>query len=114
LSNLEESQGGSDPTNANDRSAAPKLSLVQLGDFVFLKITLRERVLGGGVSVAPEGSRDLGSWRSGADIFEPLVTETVVLPGGEYREVSYLARETVGPQAAPYYFIRLRYELPPQ
>jgi hypothetical protein len=71
----------------------------------YLKVIVRRPVLAAPGACFLEGSRDLHTWIAGADIFEELVTETRTLPGGEYEEVSFRARETIG-MPLDRYFVR--------
>jgi hypothetical protein len=71
----------------------------------YLKVIVRRPVLAAPGACFLEGSRDLHTWLAGADIFEELVTETRTLPGGEYEEVSFRARETIG-MPLDRYFVR--------
>ncbi len=72
------------------------------GGTEYLWVKIRKPILGEGIL---EGNREPAGWRSGPDIFEEQVEERRILPGGEYEERVYKARETAN-LAGGRYFVR--------
>ena len=104
--NTVEEKIGSDPNDPNDPGTGIEIFVEEEGvGAPYLEVRVRRQVLAPPGSCFLEGSRDLLSWLSGPDIFEELVTETEVLPGGEYEDVSFKARETIG-MPLDRYFVR--------
>lgn len=103
---------GSDPNQKEEFLPSFWVAAAEEEGTSFVKVLLRRPALNFAVTL--EGRKTLDDdealWLSGPDIFEELITERKLLPGGEYEEVSFKALETLGLPPQFTYFVRLRVE----